>query len=110
MNRPSHTLAITLLMSIPAYLIVLFTSLIWQLNERIKSRAEGGDDDKPMKEYEITREWHAISFHLISFVRRVALAIMVTFGRVSFFAQLMFVNFTSVSLIVLIGTLRPFER
>lgn len=109
MNKPSCMLAFTLLMSIPAYLIVLFASLIWQLQQRSKNQSDDNEDAKVMKEQD-TREWRALSLHLLSFVRRVALAIVVTFGRVSLFAQLMFVNLTSVFLIVLIGTMRPFGR
>jgi len=44
----------------------------------------------------------------LSFGRRIALALVITFGKSSEVAQLLFMNFSSILLLIFVGLVRPF--
>ena len=51
----------------------------------------------------------SIVWQVFQFVRRIALAVIVTFGRSSFIAQLMFVNACSIVAVVYVAHFKPFK-
>ena len=100
-----------ILLFAPSYLISLFSYLFWEINDR-RNNPDKVREASPVPEIEEFRrqtEKSTTALHLLSFLRRVALAAIVTFGRVSIVAQFIFVSTCSVLLIAFIGYKRPFQ-
>lgn len=53
------------------------------------------------------KEMATTALEMFSFVRRIALAAVVTFGRTSILAQLLFIQFCSIMVIAYVGYMRP---
>ena len=51
-----------------------------------------------------------LAFWFFSFVRRLAIAYVITFGRYSLVSQLFFVSFSTIFMIFLIGFTRPYTE
>ena len=49
-----------------------------------------------------------LAFLLLTFARRIALCFLVTLGRTNTIAQLGFINYSSLALIAVIATVKPF--
>ena len=51
-----------------------------------------------------------LAFWILSFVRRLAIAYVITFGQYSLVSQLFFVNFSTIFMMILIGFIKPYTE
>lgn len=85
MNEPSYFFALAQIMMAPAYLISLFSYLIWEITEPKNEAGEGTMNPEVLEAWRKT-EAVTLAYEMLSYVRRLALAVVVTFGRTSFLA------------------------
>ena len=92
------------------YLLILLCYMLCKFNELQKEYVKNRVGAAYANLAVSTNGRPVLAFWFLSFVRRIAIAYVITFGQYSLVSQLFFVNFSTIFMMILIGFIRPYTE
>ena len=105
----SFYFAFITMFTIIVYLIVLFCYLLYKFKDLETEGVRKRVGDAYLNLAVSKNGRGVLFFWLLTFVRRLAIGYVVTFGQFSLVSQLFFINFSSIFMMALVGIFRPYK-